>query len=102
MPGALEVMAVFTAPDSTSFTYFWDRRLDQLFQRLAHLVVKAVGDVDRTSDGRHVSLGPIDSHGLVDGCVQVSRRYRTLRNIGPTFVAGPHNAPALNSAAANQ
>src|SRR5262249_29488071 len=76
--------------------------LDQFLDGGSTLVVEAVRDVDRTADGRHVPLLPIDSHGLVYGGKQIANRDRTLSDVRALLIAGANHTATVDAAAAER
>src|SRR5439155_23809272 len=73
--------------------------LNQFFQRSPRGVIEPVGDIDGPGDRRHVGLGPVDSHRLVNRRIEISDGHRSVRHIGSIFVAGTDDAAPPNAAA---
>ncbi|MYC81019.1 MAG: DUF3108 domain-containing protein [Acidobacteria bacterium] len=75
-------------------------RLDQFLDGRSGFVVDGVGNLERTADGMHVFLGPIDAERLVDGRQQVSHGHHPIGHIGAALVARPDHLAAPDSTAA--
>ena len=76
--------------------------LCQFVNRFALRVAERVGDVDRTADGGHVRLGPVDAERLVDGRVDVADRDHPVGNVRTPLVAGADDVSPCDAAPADQ
>jgi len=74
--------------------------LYQFLDGRSGFVVDGVGNLERTADGMHVLLGPIDAERLVDGRQQVSHGHHPIGHIGAALIARPDHLAAPDSATA--
>ena len=74
-------------------------RLDQFPERFSREVVEGVGNLEGTSDGRHVLLVPVDPQSLVDGGEDVADADLALHDERPPVIAPAHNRTGLQAPA---
>src|SRR2546426_1686306 len=80
--------------------FFTSEVLSQSGDRHTGFIVNCVGDFQGTADGMHVLFGPVDSHRLVNGGVEVSDRHSATCRIGTAVIAGPDDLTASDADAA--
>ena len=75
------------------------RVLDEFSDWLAGGVFEGVGDLDRTPDGGHVFVRPVNAEGLVDGGEEIPDAGLFLENNRCPLVALPHYLTGLEASA---